>query len=196
MWMAYFCFSAYLEERCRSTLAQTFPEHSLAFRIWTAKSRATTTCMIFHSFWFWLTLTSREIRTVHFSMFFVMRHDVAPLGEVVPQVLRSEPAGACCSSHLQWAPELSSHGNQGVGVCSCALSWGGGDRQSEPANKTPQKLSRLTPFPLSVLEWTGNNKIIRALKLWKTKEKTRNKTRLERSRRQNYWNAKWASFNM
>lgn len=71
--MAYFCFSAYLDERCRSTLAQTFPEHSLGFRIWTAKSK-TTTCMIFHSFWVWLTLTSREIGTVHFSVFFVMRH--------------------------------------------------------------------------------------------------------------------------
>lgn len=165
MWMAYFCFSAYLDERCRSTLAQTFPDHSLGFRIWTAKSRATTTCMIFHSFWVWLTLTSREIWTVHFSVFFVMRHDVAPLREVVPQVLRSEPAEACCSSHLQWAPELSSHGNQGVGMCSCALSQGGGDRLSEPANKTPQKLSRLMPLPLTEVCWS-EQVIIKSYEHW------------------------------
>lgn len=75
-------------------------------------------------------------------------------GEVVPWVLRSVPVGSCCSSHLSCAPELSSHENRGGGVdvYSCALSWGGGRRHSEPASKTTQKLSRfhgLMLLPLS-----------------------------------------------
>lgn len=74
-------------------------------------------------------------------------------------MLRSVPVGSCCSSHLSCAPELSSHGNRdgGVDVYSCALSWGEGGRQSEPATETTQKLSRihrLTSLPLTEMCWS------------------------------------------